>query len=249
MRRVLCALALLATCTYVLSTLSFRNVEASRNSSGTYSLANPSVTSNQLIGSGLWNTQFNDISTALTDSLDRNGKGPMLAPLRLPNGTVAAPALTFDSDTDTGFYRIGADNIGVAIGGTKVFEWSSTGGVVPSGKTLTFPAASVTTLTPETNIAAANGLGYWKDPAGIVHLKGKMTNNTGGTATTLVASTPIAAGFRPTSTRQFPCASDTSTVFTIVVGTGGAITASAVGAAFINGSVVYVDGINYLAEQ
>jgi hypothetical protein len=51
----------------------------------------------------------------------------MLAPLPLANGTVAAPSLTFGSDPDAGFYRIGANNIGIACGGSvKPQEWSAT---------------------------------------------------------------------------------------------------------------------------
>ena len=40
-------------------------------------------------------------------------------PLSLPNGTAAAPALAFASDTDTGIYRIGPNQLGVATGGTE----------------------------------------------------------------------------------------------------------------------------------
>lgn len=42
-------------------------------------------------------------------------------------GSESLPGLTFAGDTDTGFYRIGANNIGVAVGGIKVADFSSTG--------------------------------------------------------------------------------------------------------------------------
>lgn len=38
------------------------------------------------------------------------------------NGTEAAPAMTFAADPDTGWYRIAANNIGLAIGGTKLWD-------------------------------------------------------------------------------------------------------------------------------
>jgi hypothetical protein len=49
------------------------------------------------------------------------------APLQLPNGAVGTPALSFTSDADTGLYRIGSDNLGVATAGTLRSQWTSTG--------------------------------------------------------------------------------------------------------------------------
>lgn len=43
-----------------------------------------------------------------------------------PNGTVSAPGISFSSDTDTGFYRIGANNLGVTTNGVKQFDFSTT---------------------------------------------------------------------------------------------------------------------------
>lgn len=42
--------------------------------------------------------------------------------VEIANGTVAAPGLAFASDLDTGIYRIGANNVGVAVGGAKVID-------------------------------------------------------------------------------------------------------------------------------
>src|SRR5438552_2081254 len=41
------------------------------------------------------------------------------------NGTVTAPAITFSNSTGTGFYRIGADNIGVATAGVLALSISN----------------------------------------------------------------------------------------------------------------------------
>lgn len=43
----------------------------------------------------------------------------------LPDGTAAAPGLSFALDSNTGLYRIGADNIGVALGGSKLLDISA----------------------------------------------------------------------------------------------------------------------------
>jgi hypothetical protein len=113
-----------------------------RNASGTYSLpaGNP-VTTGTTINSTVQNNTTADLATELTDSLCRSGKGSMLAPLPLAAGTVSLPGLTFDSDTDTGLYRIGANNPGMAVGGAKIQEWASTGSTIGTGD-FTIPAAS-----------------------------------------------------------------------------------------------------------
>ena len=46
---------------------------------------------------------------------------------RVGDGTEALPSLSFVSDTDSGFYRIGANNIGLALGGSKVVDFGAAG--------------------------------------------------------------------------------------------------------------------------
>lgn len=43
------------------------------------------------------------------------------------DGTVAAPGMYFSSDTNTGIYRIGADNMGIACNGAKVLDIGTAG--------------------------------------------------------------------------------------------------------------------------
>ena len=55
------------------------------------------------------------------------------------DGTVSVPGIGFTSDTNTGFYRIGADNIGVTVGGTKVADIAgSTLTLSPGGANYSF---------------------------------------------------------------------------------------------------------------
>lgn len=49
-----------------------------------------------------------------------------LIPLGLPSGSVGSPSLYWDNDTTTGFYRIGSNNIGLAISGGNRLNISST---------------------------------------------------------------------------------------------------------------------------
>jgi hypothetical protein len=53
------------------------------------------------------------------------------------NGTVSAPSISFASDTNTGLYRIGADNLGVAVNGTKIIDVSTIGAGVTGVLTAT----------------------------------------------------------------------------------------------------------------
>lgn len=49
------------------------------------------------------------------------------------DGSAANPGLSFTADTDSGLYRIGTDNLGMALGGSKVFDFKETGFGLPDG--------------------------------------------------------------------------------------------------------------------
>lgn len=90
-----------------------------RNASGSHSLpaGNPVVTATTITTT--WaNDTLNDLSAEITNSLARDGKGPMTAALELVNGTVGTPALSFDSEANTGVYRAGAADVRLSIAGT-----------------------------------------------------------------------------------------------------------------------------------
>lgn len=92
------------------------------------------------------------------------------------NGTAAAPAFTWPADPDTGFYSIGANNIGVTAGGAKVLDIATTG----LGVTGTFTYSGVQSST-----AARTANGTLKVSGG----------DGGGT----FANASIALGFNATS--------------------------------------------------
>lgn len=52
------------------------------------------------------------------------------------DGTVAVPAIRFTNDSNTGIYRVGADALGIAASGSRVFEANSSGIIVPGAATL-----------------------------------------------------------------------------------------------------------------
>lgn len=65
-------------------------------------------------------------------------------------GNASNPRISFDGDTDTGFWRIGADNIGVSVGGSQLADWSSTGLNMATGKRINL-------LNSQTTVGAAGG--------------------------------------------------------------------------------------------
>jgi hypothetical protein len=168
--------------------------DASRNSSGTYALptGNPVVPGTTI--SSTWaNSTLGDISTELTDSLSRSGKGNMLAPLRLNSGTQAAPGLTWDVDPDTGLYRTGPDNVSMSTGATQVQSWTTTGTTFqrPAGFAQALVAdggvtANTLTVTGNTQLASLNvsgmatvaGQGMFTGGAAAVTLKPGSLNHT-----------------------------------------------------------------------
>jgi hypothetical protein len=103
-----------------------------RNSAGGYSLpsGNP-VTAGTPIQSSWANTTLADIATEVTNSLDRSGRGAMTAPLKLADGSIAAPSLTFASDPNNGFYRTAPDEWSASAGGAEVLKFTVNGVTFP----------------------------------------------------------------------------------------------------------------------
>lgn len=128
----------------------------SYNGSGVFS-ALSTFTSNTTISSSAMNALIADIASGLSACVVKDGQQSLTGAIRFASGTAAAPSITFGSDTDCGLYRIGADNVGLAIGGTKILDISSTGvaitgavtstgaGIFPSGTAMLFVQTSAPT--------------------------------------------------------------------------------------------------------
>lgn len=116
-----------------------------RNASGTYALpaGNPVVTAT-IIQSSWANTTLSDLATEMTDSLDRSGKGGMLAPLLSVDGTQLLPGLSFNLETSTGVFRPAANTLGFSVAGTEQLRLTGAG------------VLNLYTATPTIVAAAAN---------------------------------------------------------------------------------------------
>jgi hypothetical protein len=64
------------------------------------------------------------------------------APIYLPDGSAPFPAIAFSNDTDTGFYRIGVDTIGISPGGAQRVSISPASTIFGTGLTIA-PSLSI----------------------------------------------------------------------------------------------------------
>lgn len=217
------------------------SAEASRNSSGTYTLpgGNPVVTGTSI--SSAWaNSTLGDLATEITNSLDRQGRGPMLAPLRLAAGAVSAPGLSWSADSDSGLYSVASGTVGLSVDSTQVQRWTST------GSTLSVPLSCSGSCSLLTGLAVT----------GAASVSGQATFNNGGPGLQLKPgsqdSTYIEFYARTASpgTRSayIGYANPGETFLSIVAGlAGGIYIDSGPGTISLNTDQVFIDGANAVA--
>ena len=100
------------------------------------------------------------------------------------DGTAAAPSISFASDTDTGFYRVGADAIGIAGGGSAIGSLAANG----TGLRVNGSSSSFIDITGQINInAGGTNQSITLTPSGTGKIQGGTTTST-STATPLVIS-------------------------------------------------------------
>ena len=105
-----------------------------RNGAGTYTLpaGNP-VEANTVITADWGNTTMEDLGNEITNSLSREGDGGMNAPLRFVDGDQNAPGISWVSETNTGFYYLGAGEFWVSVLGTDIVQFTANGVLIPTG--------------------------------------------------------------------------------------------------------------------
>jgi hypothetical protein len=216
----------------------------SRNASGTMSALNGPYAVNTTIDQSLVNARIADIESEITDSASRSGKGGFTSPVRGADGAIGAPTYSFTSDTDTGIYRAGSADVRLSIDGVDAIKVTASAITLTSKASLASGGTPVA-ITPNTSITAGSGLAYWKDVSGTVHIKGTITNGTGGAAVNLITgANALPAGFRPSFSRSFACTDSSTNVYHVTISSVGAITSSSVP----NGATVYLDGMSFLSE-
>lgn len=109
----------------------------------------------------------------------------------IADGTVSVPAIAFTSDTDSGIYRIGANNIGVGVNGAKVLDIATTG--------LSVTGAIDTTsnlLVGTTNSSSTVGVGFKALPNATYPQLAMVGSATTNSATTLEIYSTGASAYR-----------------------------------------------------
>ncbi len=99
-----------------------------RSAAGVYTLpaGNPVVT-NTLITSTWANDTMPDLGSEITNSLDRSGRGGMLAPIKGVDGSAALPLFSFTNEPSSGIYRSAAGVLNVSILGASIGSFQATG--------------------------------------------------------------------------------------------------------------------------
>jgi hypothetical protein len=187
------------------------------NGSGTF-LINSSgqpVVTGTVISSTAFNSLTADLGTGLSTTITKDGQTTTTAKIpfafglsaaaasNFPAGTVAAPGLYLSTDTGTGLYRIGANNDGFAVSGTKLLDLSAatfavTGAVTISttlGVTGVISANDATASSSKTTgaLVVAGGIGIGKNS----FLSGGFfsTDSANNTTSLKVSSTRTTAAF------------------------------------------------------
>jgi hypothetical protein len=118
-------------------------------SGGVYTLpaGNPVVTLTTI--SSTWaNNTMSDIALALTGSLPTDGSAAMTGDLKLADGVVGAPGLTWATEPTSGWYRIGSQQFGFSVASTLALSVNMGNWIIPSpaaGNALTISSTTGTT--------------------------------------------------------------------------------------------------------
>lgn len=137
-----------------------------RNAAGVYSLPDPPRVPNTVIDSPDENVTRDDIASELTNSLDRNGRGGMLAPFRIADGTLAAPGLAFLNEPGTGLWRAGAADMRIAVQGADYMKFAASQVVIMPGRTLMLADGAL--ATPALAFSTEGNTGLYRVGAGVM---------------------------------------------------------------------------------
>jgi len=97
------------------------------DSNGVYSLPDGyEAVTGETIQASQHNPPLEDLASAMSARLMRTGVAPMTGALKVIDGAVGSPAVQFSSDSGTGFYKT-PNGFGVAVGGSKVAEFTAGG--------------------------------------------------------------------------------------------------------------------------
>lgn len=180
------------------------------------------------IGISVGATKIIDVATtgaSITGALSATTTVSAGTLLLTGDGAVGAPSHSFTSDTDTGMYRIGANNIGIAVGGTKVIDVAGSGVTITgaiTGTTVAYIGDGAVglpawTFTNDTDCGlyriGANNIGFSAAGAKVLDISGSGLAVTGALSatTTVTATTLVFSGDGAVGAPTYSFVSDTDT--------------------------------------
>jgi len=114
--------------------------------------------------------KWNSDATALVNTTGAS------AVFTVPDGSASAPGLAFEDDTNSGWYRIGSDNVGLTLGGTKRIDYGTAGmsvtGTMTGSGILSIDDTTESTSGTSGSIHTDGGLGVAKK----LHVIGTATH-------------------------------------------------------------------------
>ena len=129
------------------------------------------------ISATVFNALTADLATGLSTCMLKDGTQTATAGIGFFAGTVSLPGIYFGTDTATGFYRIGLNNNGYAVNGTKLLDMTGTTLAVASTVTAnTIGVTSGTTATVfNTTATTVNAFGAASVALNMGHASGTNT--------------------------------------------------------------------------
>ena len=132
---------------------------------------------------------------------------PGVNQIRLLDGDATTPSLAWIADTTLGLYRIGDDNMGVTIGGTLRWDWSTTRAATTLP--IYFPDGSA--AAPASVFTSDIDTGSWLSADGIYNISTAGVERFEIDATSIDITIPIYAADGSGTTPQYSFASDPDT--------------------------------------
>ena len=100
------------------------------NGSGGFTLSSAAFTPGTVIASAAMNADLSDIATGgLSNVVTKDGQQTITGQIKFQSGSASAPSVTFGTDSTTGIYYNGTNQISIALGGTQgvTFNYNNIG--------------------------------------------------------------------------------------------------------------------------
>ena len=140
-------------------------------------------------------TEIGNINQANLGLMPADGTTAMTGAFKLSDGTVNAPSLTFNTDTDTGFFKNASNVIGVATGGVQRFTVGSYGIELRNGAVFEFRKGNNANFTAFTASESISENRTYTLPPAVVDGGFLKTNASGVLTFETIAGVPTGSVF------------------------------------------------------